>query len=73
MRQSTHSSMPDRHESNYFREGDRVMASARPGFPSGTVVRTLNAGHLLVRWDCNMLETVHESELEPSDSAELRH
>ena len=51
-----------------FVEGARVMAPARPGFRAGTVVKRLTRGHLLVRWDGNVLETLHHAELDWSDS-----
>lgn len=56
-----------------FAEGDRVTAPARPGFPAGTVVKRLTHGHLLVRWDGNVLETMHPADLELSDGGNLRN
>jgi hypothetical protein len=47
-----------------FAEGDRVRAPRRPHFPQGTVVRLMDNGYLLVRWDGDVLETAHHSELE---------
>jgi len=47
-----------------FAEGDRVRAPRRPQFPQGTVVKVMAEGFLLVRWDGDVLETAHYSELE---------
>jgi hypothetical protein len=47
-----------------FAEGDRVRAPRRPQFPQGTVIRLMNGGYLLVRWDGDVLETAHHTELE---------
>jgi hypothetical protein len=47
-----------------FAEGDRVRAPRRPQFPRGTVVKLMDEGFLLVRWDGDVLETAHYSELE---------
>ena len=47
-----------------FAEGDRVRAPRRPQFPRGTVVKVMDQGFLLVRWDGDVLETAHYSELE---------
>lgn len=47
-----------------FAEGDRVRAPRRPQFPQGTVVKLMPEGFLLVRWDGDVLETAHYSELE---------
>ncbi|MGH8177877.1 MAG: hypothetical protein ACREV5_16600 [Steroidobacter sp.] len=44
-------------------EGDRVRALKRPGFPLGSVLRLLNSGFVLVRWDSGVLETAHSAEL----------
>nr|WP_298725644.1 hypothetical protein [uncultured Steroidobacter sp.] len=46
-----------------FAEGDRVRAPRRPGFPDGTVLRLMDLGYLLIRWDSDVLETAHHSEL----------
>ncbi|WP_218042738.1 hypothetical protein [Steroidobacter gossypii] len=46
-----------------FAEGDRVRAQRRPEFPDGTVLRLMDLGYLLVRWDSDVLETAHHSEL----------
>jgi len=46
-----------------FAEGDRVAAASRPGFPLGTVLKVMDLGYLLVRWDSNVLETAHHREL----------
>ncbi len=51
----------------------KATACARPGveqFPRGTVVKLLDKGFLLVRWDGDVLETAHYSELEKADDAE---
>ena len=47
-----------------FAEGDRVRAPRRPQFPQGTVVKLMDEGFLLVRWDGDVLETAHYTELE---------
>jgi hypothetical protein len=52
-----------------FAEGDRVRAPRRPQFPQGTVVKLMAEGFLLVRWDGDVLETAHHSELERADDA----
>ena len=46
-----------------FVEGDRVRAHRLPGFPQGTVIKLMDSGYLLVRWDGDVLETAHHSEL----------
>lgn len=46
-----------------FLEGDRVAAPSRPAFPLGTVIRVMDLGFLLVRWDGDVLETAHHLEL----------
>ncbi len=46
-----------------FAEGDRVRARSRPEFPDGTVLRVMDLGYLLIRWDSDVLETAHHSEL----------
>lgn len=46
-----------------FAEGARVAAASRPGFPLGTVLKIMDLGYLLVRWDSNVLETAHHREL----------
>jgi hypothetical protein len=51
-----------------FTEGDRVRAPRRPQFPHGTVVKLMDNGYLLVRWDGDVLETAHYSELEKADA-----
>jgi hypothetical protein len=53
-----------------FAEGDRVRAPRRPQFPQGTVVKVMDEGFLLVRWDGDVLETAHYSELEKADNPE---
>ena len=50
-----------------FAEGDRVAAISRPGFPPGTVIRIMDLGFLLVRWDGDVLETAHHLELMKQD------
>jgi hypothetical protein len=52
-----------------FHEGDRVRALSRRDFPQGTVVKLLDAGYVLVRWDGDVLETAHSSELAGVESA----
>lgn len=52
-----------------FAEGDRVSAISRPGFPSGTVLKLMDLGFLLVRWDSDVLETAHHRELIKTESA----
>jgi hypothetical protein len=49
--------------SHGFAEGDRVRARKRPQFPDGTVLRVMDLGYLLIRWDSDVLETAHHSEL----------
>jgi hypothetical protein len=46
-----------------FAEGDRVRAPRRAEFPDGTVLRVMDLGYLLIRWDSNLLETAHHTEL----------
>lgn len=52
-----------------FAEGDRVAAISRPGFPSGTVLKLMDLGFLLVRWDSDVLETAHHRDLTKAESA----
>jgi hypothetical protein len=52
-----------------FAEGDRVRAPRRPQFPQGTVIKLMDGGYVLVRWDGDVLETAHHSELEKSRDA----
>jgi hypothetical protein len=52
-----------------FAEGDRVRAPRRRQFPRGTVVKLMDRGFVLVRWDGDVLETAHYSELEKADDA----
>ena len=52
-----------------FAEGDRVRAPRRPQFPHGTVLKLMDSGFLLVRWDGDVLETAHHSELEKAGDA----
>lgn len=49
--------------SHGFAEGDRVRARHRLEFPEGTVLRLMESGYLLIRWDGDVLETAHHSEL----------
>lgn len=53
-----------------LRVGDRVRARNRPGFPAGTIVKLMDGGYLLVRWDGDVLETAHHCELAKVESAE---
>ncbi|HYM35528.1 MAG TPA: hypothetical protein VET48_09040 [Steroidobacteraceae bacterium] len=53
----------DRHEHS-FKVGDRVCAKNRTQFPDGIIVRLLDKGFLLVRWNGNLLETVYHTEIE---------
>jgi hypothetical protein len=46
-----------------LKDGDRVRAKHRVGFPDGTVMKILEGGFVLVRWDSNVLETAHAREL----------
>jgi hypothetical protein len=46
-----------------LKEGDRVAAVSRPGFPTGTIVKRMENGFILVRWDGDVLETAHFAEL----------
>ena len=41
-----------------------MRARARTNFPLGTVLRIMARGYLLVRWDGDILETAHHSEIE---------
>jgi hypothetical protein len=50
-------------EHHAFCEGDRVRAANRDDFPFGTVVKLLDLGVILIRWDGNVLETAHHREL----------
>src|SRR5215213_2710128 len=47
-----------------FVEGDRVRAQRRAKFPDGTVLKLMDLGYLLIRWDSDVLETAHHSELQ---------
>ena len=40
-----------------------MRARNRPEFPDGTVLRVMDLGYLLIRWDSNVLETAHYTEL----------
>ena len=51
-----------------FTEGDRVRALRRTRFPTGTIVKLMELGYLLVRWDGDVLETAHHSELMKVDA-----
>lgn len=44
--------------------GDQVRAIRRADFPRGTVVQILDGGFILVRWDGQLLETAHYSDVE---------
>lgn len=48
---------------HHFAEGDRVRATQRPEFPDGTVLKLMDLGYLLIRWDSDVLETAHQGEL----------
>ena len=50
-----------------FVEGDRVRAQRRRDFPLGTVVKLMALGFVLVRWDGDVLETAHHSDLAKAD------
>lgn len=52
-----------------FAEGDRVRAQRRAQFPDGTVLKLMDLGFLLIRWDGDVLETAHHSELQKLDDA----
>ena len=41
-----------------------MRAPRRAQFPQGTVIKLMDSGYLLVRWDGDVLETAHHSELE---------
>jgi len=47
-----------------FKVGDPVRAARRADFPHGVVVQLLADGFLLVRWNGQLLETAHHSDLE---------
>jgi hypothetical protein len=40
-----------------------VCALRRPGFPSGSVIKLLDWGLVLVRWDGDVLETADSAQL----------
>ncbi len=46
-----------------FKVGDSVRALRRSDFPSGTVVQLLDSGFLLIKWDGELLETAHHSDV----------
>jgi hypothetical protein len=52
-----------------FAEGDRVRAPRRARFPEGSVVKLMDNGYLLIRWDGDVLETAHHSELEKASAS----
>ena len=54
-------------EYHAFAEGDRVRATHRDSFPSGTVIKVLELGFVLIRWDGDVLETAHYHELTKID------
>lgn len=56
-----------------FREGDRVRAPRRADFPEGTVLRLMDQGYVLVRWDGDVLETAHHTELAAVGATEPNH
>jgi len=47
-----------------FKIGDTVRARRRVDFPFGVVEQLLEEGFLLVRWEGQLLETAHHSDLE---------
>jgi hypothetical protein len=47
-----------------FAIGDKVRALRRPGFPNGSVVQLLDGGFVLVRWQGDLLETAHHTDIE---------
>jgi hypothetical protein len=47
-----------------FKVGDPVRALRRADFPAGTVVQLLDGGFLLIRWNGQLLETAHHSDVE---------
>lgn len=54
-------------ENHSLAEGDRVRALKRDAFPAGTVIKVLELGFLLIRWDGDVLETAHHRELTKID------
>ena len=44
-----------------------MRAPRRAEFPDGTVLRLMDLGYLLIRWDSNVLETAHYAELAKLD------
>ena len=50
--------------SHPFKVGDRVCAKRRVEFPDGVIVQVLDKDYLLVRWNGNLLETVHRTDIE---------
>jgi len=51
-----------------FKVGDSVRATRRADFPQGVIVQLLADGFLLVRWNGQLLETAHHSDLELADT-----
>jgi hypothetical protein len=47
-----------------------MRARQRADFPLGTVVKLMALGFLLVRWDGDVLETAHHTELAKADGAD---
>ncbi|MBC7983716.1 MAG: hypothetical protein H7Y02_07680 [Candidatus Obscuribacterales bacterium] len=47
-----------------FKVGDQVRATRRRDFPHGKVMQLLDDGFVLVRWNGQLLETAHHSDLE---------
>jgi hypothetical protein len=47
-----------------FVVGDKVRALRRLEFPTGSVVQVLDDGFVLVRWQGDLLETAHHSDIE---------
>ena len=46
-----------------LQEGDRVRAPHRDPFPDGTVLKLLDRGFVLIRWDSDVLETSHHRDV----------
>jgi hypothetical protein len=52
-----------RTEHHAFIEGDRVRSLHRDPFPDGTIVKVLENGFVLIRWDTDVLETALHCDL----------
>lgn len=46
-----------------------MRAARRAKFPDGTVLKLMDLGYLLIRWDSDVLETAHYSEVQKADNA----